>query len=67
MIKLVYLQQIKDSISILTKYDNWYWVKVSGSIEYLFEHMNGYPIPNVYGEEVLLNTTIHELHRFYRK
>ena len=38
---------------MLTKYDNWYLVEVSGRIEYLFEHMNGYPIPNVYAEEIL--------------
>ena len=37
----------------IQQYDNWYWAEVSGRIEYLFEHMNGYPIPNVYAEEIL--------------
>lgn len=43
-------QMINHSIQ---QYDNWYWAEVSGRIEYLFEHMNGYPIPNVYAEEIL--------------
>lgn len=43
-------QMINKSIQ---QYDNWYWAEVSGRIEYLYEHMNGYPIPNIYAEDIL--------------
>lgn len=48
-------QMINKSIQ---QFDNWYWVEVSGRIEYLYEHMNGYPIPNIYAEHILRKEVI---------
>lgn len=41
---------IKDDIS---NFKGWYWAEVSDAIEYFFKKFNGYPIPNIYVEQLL--------------
>lgn len=37
----------------IENYEGWYWAEVSGKVEHLMKKYNGYPIPNIYAEEIL--------------
>ena len=55
----------------IANYDKFYWAEVSGKVESLFKSYDGFPIPTVYAEDILLKHGQLELDpdgiHYYRK